>query len=135
LAQPLFAPSILLLLPLSIEMRCPCGDAQALPFPDEQFDTVVSTLTLCSIPDEHQAIAEAWRVLRPGGRLLLLEHVRSPNRLVQSVERLLNPLTVRLQADHLTREPLDAVDAVGFTVEQVLHSRLGIVERVLARKP
>jgi ubiquinone/menaquinone biosynthesis C-methylase UbiE len=55
------------------------GDAQALPFPDQRFDTVVCTIALCSLPDERQAVAEAWRVLRPGGRFVALEHVRSPN--------------------------------------------------------
>src|SRR5919108_475483 len=54
------------------------GDAQALAFPDRSFDTVVATLALCTIPDERRALAEARRVLRPGGRLLLLEHLRSP---------------------------------------------------------
>ncbi len=52
------------------------GDAQALPFPDRSFDTVICTLALCSIPDERQAIAEVWRVLRPDGCFIALEHVQ-----------------------------------------------------------
>src|SRR5262249_41267843 len=63
------------------------GDAQALPFPDQRFDTVVCTISLCSIPDERQAIAEVWRVLRPGGRFVALEHVRSPNTIIHGFER------------------------------------------------
>ena len=58
------------------------GDAQALGFPDESFDTVVCTLGLCTIPDPRRAVAKARRVLQPAGRLLLLEHVRSPVRAV-----------------------------------------------------
>jgi ubiquinone/menaquinone biosynthesis C-methylase UbiE len=54
------------------------GDAQALDFPDDRFDSVVCTLSLCTIPDDRAAVAEVRRVLRPGGRFLLLEHVRSP---------------------------------------------------------
>jgi ubiquinone/menaquinone biosynthesis C-methylase UbiE len=56
------------------------GDAQELPFPDASFDTVVCTLSLCNIPDDRRAIAEMRRVLRPGGRLLLLDHVRSSSK-------------------------------------------------------
>jgi ubiquinone/menaquinone biosynthesis C-methylase UbiE len=56
------------------------GDAQALDFPDASFDTVVCTLSLCAIHDERRAIAEMWRVLRPGGRLLLLDHVAGASR-------------------------------------------------------
>ena len=64
------------------------GDAQALPFREAAFDTVVCTFSLCTIPDERRALAEARRVLRPGGLLLLVEHVRSPNPVVRLLERL-----------------------------------------------
>lgn len=111
------------------------GDAQALAFSDRSFDTVVFTLALCSIPDESQAITEARRVLRPGGRLLLLEHVRSPIPAVRAGQRVLEPLFVRLQADHLLREPLDHVRAESFEIECLERSKLGIVERLSARKP
>jgi ubiquinone/menaquinone biosynthesis C-methylase UbiE len=110
------------------------GDAQALDLPDESFDTVVCTLSLCTIPDDRAAVAEAWRVLRPGGRLLLLEHVRSPLLTVRIGQRLLEPLFLRLEADHLLREPLDHLRAEGFQIERLERSKLGIVERVAARK-
>jgi ubiquinone/menaquinone biosynthesis C-methylase UbiE len=111
------------------------GDAQALEFQSDSFDTVVITLGLCTIPDPRQAISEAHRVLRPGARLLLLEHVRSPHLLVRTVQRLLDPLAVRFAADHLMREPLEYLGAEGFEVERVERSKWGIVERVMARKP
>jgi ubiquinone/menaquinone biosynthesis C-methylase UbiE len=111
------------------------GDAQELDFPDASFDSVVYTLALCTIPDDRAAVAEAYRVLRPGGRLLLLEHVRSPVAPVRLVQRVLEPLTVRFEADHLTREPLDHLAAAGFEAEEVERSKWGIVERVAARKP
>ena len=111
------------------------GDAESLDFPDESFDTVTCTVSLCTIPDDRAAVAEVMRVLRPGGRFIALEHVRSPVGPVRAVQRLLDPLMVRLEHDHLLREPLDHLTAVGFDVERVERSKLGIVERVSARKP
>jgi ubiquinone/menaquinone biosynthesis C-methylase UbiE len=110
------------------------ADAQDLPFGDETFDTVVCTLGLCSIPDERQAVREMHRVLRPGGRLLLLEHVRSPIRAVRIGQELVEPLFLALQEDHLLREPRDAVLCAGFAVDQLHRSKLGLVERLAAHK-
>lgn len=110
------------------------GDAQVLPFLDQRFDTVVCTIALCSIPDERQAIAEVWRVLRPGGRFVALEHVRSPNPIIRGIERLLDPLAVRTQADHLLREPVETVQAAGFSIAFLKRQKLGIVERLIAQK-
>ncbi|HZA90502.1 MAG TPA: methyltransferase domain-containing protein [Solirubrobacterales bacterium] len=111
------------------------GDVQELDFPDASFDTVVCTLGLCTIPDDRKAVAEARRVLRPGGRLLLMEHVRSPSRPVRAIQRLLDPLMVRFEGDHLLRDPLDYLSAEGFEIEEVERSKWGIVERVAARRP
>jgi ubiquinone/menaquinone biosynthesis C-methylase UbiE len=110
------------------------GDAQALKFPDESFDTVVCTLSLCTIPDDRAAVAEVRRVLRHGGRFLLLEHVRSPLLPVRLGQRLLEPVAARFEADHLLREPLENLRAEAFEVERLERSKLGIVERIAARK-
>lgn len=109
------------------------ADAQTLPFPDRSFDTVVATLSLCTIPDERAAIAEARRVLRPGGRLLLLEHVRSTNPAVRLGQAVIEQLTLRLEGDHQLREPHRHVLAEGFTIETRERSKWGIVERLAAR--
>ena len=111
------------------------GDATALEVPDASFDTVVSTFTLCSIPDPAAAVGEVRRVLRPGGRFVFAEHVRSPRPAVRAGQRLLNPLAVRFQADHLLREPLDYLTAHGFALERLERYGLGIVERGTARAP
>jgi ubiquinone/menaquinone biosynthesis C-methylase UbiE len=111
------------------------ADAQCLPYAHNSFDSVVCTLALCEIPDERAAIAEALRVLRPGGRLLLLEHARSPMLLVRLGQVALAPLMHRLANDHLLRDPMDHLARMGFTVESCERSRWGIVERIVARKP
>jgi ubiquinone/menaquinone biosynthesis C-methylase UbiE len=104
---------------LGREVDLRVGDAQALEFPDASFDTVVCTLGLCTIPDDPAAVREAKRVLRPGGRFVLREHVRSPQRVVRIAERMLEPIMLRFEHDHLTREPLDHLTAEGFAIERV----------------
>jgi ubiquinone/menaquinone biosynthesis C-methylase UbiE len=120
---------------LGREIDLRVGDVQKLAFPDERFDTVTCTLGFCTIPDNRAAAGEAFRVLRPGGRLLMLEHVRSPVRAVRAVERVLDPLFVRFEGDHLLRDPLDYLPDAGFGIDEVRRSKWGIVERVAARKP
>jgi ubiquinone/menaquinone biosynthesis C-methylase UbiE len=92
---------------LGRDMDLRLGDAQALNFLSASFDTVVVTLTLCAVPDDGQVVREIARVLRPGGRLVWLEHVRSPITPVRWVQRLLDPILVRLEADHHLRDPPD----------------------------
>ncbi len=116
-----------------IDMRV--GDAESLDLPDESFDTVVCTYGLCTIPDHRAAVREASRVLRPGGRMLLAEHVRSPNPVVRAIQRLLEPFAHRFGGDHLLREPLEALAEAGFEIDEVNRSKAGFVELVAAHKP
>ena len=120
---------------LGIAAQFRVGDAQALEVDSGTVDTVIFTLSLCTIPAPRRAIAEAWRVLRAGGQLLLIEHVRSPNPVVRAGQRFLDPLFRRLEADNLLREPLEHVRQQGFHVEELERSALGIVERLRATKP
>ncbi|MDA2810222.1 methyltransferase domain-containing protein [Nocardiopsis sp. RSe5-2] len=111
------------------------GEAHALPFPDEAFDTVVCTLGLCSVPDERPVIAEMYRVLRPGGRLVLLDHVGSHHRLILLWQRMLERNMLKQCGDYQTRRPLPLVERAGFAIEYSKRLKLGVVERVTARKP
>ncbi len=92
--------------------------ADPLPFEDGAFDVVVSTLVLCSVPDLPRALAEIHRVLRPGGRLVFIEHVAAKRGGRLHWQRLLEPLW-RVFADgcHLTRPTAEAIQAAGFELE------------------
>ena len=111
------------------------GDAQALPFADASFDTVVCTLGLCGFPDERAALDEMYRVLRPQGTLLLLDHVGSDRRIVYFGQWLLERMTVRTIGDYQTRRPLPVVEQAGFVIRRQERLKAGTVERLAATKP
>ena len=111
------------------------SDAQALPFADASFDTVVCTLGLCGFPDHRAAIAEMHRVLRPQGTLLLLDHVGSHHRVIYFGQWLLERVTLRTLGDYLTRRQLPLVEAAGFVVDRQERMKAGTVERLAATKP
>jgi ubiquinone/menaquinone biosynthesis C-methylase UbiE len=118
---------------LDVDLRL--GDAQSLEFEDATFDTVVCTLSLCAIADERLAIREMKRVLRPGGRLLLLDHVAGGPAWVRAAQWLVERVTVPLGGEYFLRRPLLSVQSEGFLIELTRRSKLGIIERVVARKP
>ncbi len=92
---------------------------EAIPLDDASCDGALSTFTLCTIPGVEDALAEVWRVLRPGGRFHFLEHGLSPDASVAAWQHRLDPIQKRL-ADgcHLTRDPTELVRAAGFEIER-----------------
>jgi ubiquinone/menaquinone biosynthesis C-methylase UbiE len=94
--------------------------AEHLPFDTASFDTVVSTFTLCSIPDVQRALAEVRRVLRPGGEFVFLEHGLSPEPAVARWQRRFNPAW-KLVGDgcHLDRDATEEVRRSGLAIERV----------------
>jgi ubiquinone/menaquinone biosynthesis C-methylase UbiE len=99
--------------------------AEALPFADDTFDTVVATLVLCTIPDPVAAIAELARVLKPGGRLLFIEHVRydDPDR-ARWQDRLEKPWRFMADGCHCNRDTEANLRASEFVVESVEHGKM-----------
>ncbi|MGF1470205.1 MAG: class I SAM-dependent methyltransferase [Rubrobacteraceae bacterium] len=94
--------------------------AETLPFDDGAFDTVVSTLVLCNVQDPERSLQEIRRVLRPGGSLLFLEHVRSDDvRLARWQDRLHKPWRGFACGCNCNRETLDLLNAEGFTLSGV----------------
>ncbi len=93
--------------------------AESLPFDDESFDAVVSAFTLCTIHDVDRALAEVHRVLRPGGRLLFLEHGVSPDRGVRRMQKVLNPIQKLLaEGCELVKDPTALIESAGFHVDR-----------------
>lgn len=119
---------------LGIDVELRLGDAQALDAAPDSFDTVVATLVFSTIPEPARLAAECRRVLRPGGQLLVLDHVRSRRRWVRALEQALDPLASRLAAVRLVRQPLDDIRAAGLTIAHQERSRAGIIEEIVATK-
>ena len=108
------------------------GRAEDLPFDTASFDTVVCTFTLCSVNSPTAALAEARRVLKPGGVFLFSEHGLSPDPDVQRWQQRIEPLWKRLAGGcHLTRAVTPAIAAAGFTIETVETAYLPHAPRVL----
>lgn len=104
----------------SIAVDWQVADAQHLPWPDQSFDSVVSTWTLCSIPDLGQALGEIRRVLRVGGRLFFLEHGLSADPKIQVWQHRLNPIqNVLGDGCNLNRDMAQQIQTAGFRFEQL----------------
>jgi ubiquinone/menaquinone biosynthesis C-methylase UbiE len=116
----------------AVPVRVARASAEALPFDDATVDAVVMSLVLCSVPDVDEALAEARRVLEPGGRLLFFEHVRADDpRFARWQDRLERPWGVVGGGCHPNRDTLAAIRAAGFEVQEV--ERFDEPNAVLAR--
>lgn len=101
--------------------ECP---AEALPFPDASFDTVVGTLVLCSVTDEARALQELHRVLRPGGTYAFIEHVRGPGLMGRLHDRITPLWGFFAGGCHPNRRTVAAIEAAGFTIARLEQRRL-----------
>jgi ubiquinone/menaquinone biosynthesis C-methylase UbiE len=110
------------------------GDAHELPFADNSFDTVVCTFGLCAIPDIDVALDEMTRALKPGGRLILVDHIASSSRIARGIQRTLEVITVPMASEHFLRRPRTKVEERPFTIERAERFKLGLIERLVAQK-
>ncbi|MEE9400201.1 MAG: methyltransferase domain-containing protein [Dehalococcoidales bacterium] len=117
-----------------IEVRLKQMDVQSLEFEDNTFDTVVASFVFCSIPDPGRGLKEVERVCRPGGKVVLLEHVLSANRILAWLMNVYNPLVVRMVGANINRRTADNVDKSGLKIENITNLAAGIFLLIEARK-
>lgn len=106
------------------------NNAERLPFPDASFDAACATLVFCSVVSPAAAFAELRRVVKPGGRIALLEHVRPPG-LFGLVFHLLNLFTVALFCDHFNRRTSEEARRAGLQIRRVERRALGIINIIV----
>ncbi len=104
---------------LSSKVELHLGDVQQLDFPDGKFDSAVATFVFCSVPDPVLGLRELNRVVKPGGCVLLLEHLRSPNPFLGAVMDVLNPIILRMMGANINRQTVDNVRKAGLEIERV----------------
>lgn len=117
-----------------VKVRLRQMDVQNLELEGDSFDTVVASFVFCSVPDPVRGLEEIRRVCRPGGRVILLEHVLSANRVLSWLMNVANPLVVQMMGANINRKTVDNVVRSGLTVEKVTNLRLGIFKLIEARK-
>lgn len=110
------------------------GDVQHLEFSSGTFDTVVATFVFCSVPDPVLGLREIGRVVRPGGQILLLEHVRIDRPVIGTLMDILAPLIVRLDGANINRRTVENVRAAGLQIERVEDlDDMGMFKLIFAR--
>lgn len=119
---------------LSVDVELVEGDAQALPFEDNSFDTAVTTFVFCSVPDPVEGLRELRRVLQPGGQLIMLEHVLSHKPVLRTLMRWFDFVPYHLWGAHIDRETVNNVRKAGFAEVVATNLSLDMVKRIEATK-
>jgi len=109
-------------------------DVQRLPFKDETFDTIFTSLVFCSVTDPIKGLAELHRVLKKDGKLLMLEHVRSRGRALGYFMDKLNPWIARYGVDNINRDTVDNLRKAGFEVKLERNLAYDVVKAIVAVK-
>lgn len=117
-----------------VKVRLEQMDVQNLRFEDNTFDTVVAAFVFCSVPDPIRGLMEIERVCKPGGKVVLLEHVLSAKHILGWLMNLSNPLVVRIVGANINRRTVENVVKSNLILEQVTDLGAGIFKLIEARK-
>ena len=109
-------------------------DVQNLEFEDNTFDTIVSTFVFCTVPDPIKGLKEVYRVLKPGGKAIFLEHMKSESKLLNIPLYLMDPITKALVGTSMVRETQKNIEKAGFKIEGVENLFFDIVRLIIATK-
>jgi phosphatidylethanolamine/phosphatidyl-N-methylethanolamine N-methyltransferase len=118
----------------NVQVELACEDIQALCYADNSFDTVIATFVFCSVPQAGKGLMELYRVCRPGGQVLLLEHVLSRHRALAAVMHWLNPLVLKLIGANINRNTVKTVQSCPFSAVRVDEASSDIIKIIEAVK-
>ncbi len=109
-------------------------DVQSLQFPDEFFDTVITTCVFCSVPDPVKGLMEIRRVCKNDGRIIMLEHVRSNKKIIGKLMDILNPIVVRMVGANINRNTVENLKSAGLIVEIEKDLMMDVVKHLECKK-
>ncbi len=119
---------------LEVPVKLAEGDVQDLQYADQSFDTVVATCVFCTVPDPVMGLKEVRRVCKAGGKILLLEHVRSTNEVLGALMDLFNPIVVWALGDNINRRTVDAVEEAGIHIME-RQNTMGSIMKIITAQP